>query len=62
MPLDPRLLELLCCPADDEAGARCGGELEDRPDGLRCRACGRLYPVEEGIPVLLADRATREPA
>lgn len=58
MPLDPRLLEILCCPAD-EGGARCFGELAEQADGLLCDRCGRLYPVEEGIPVLLVDRATR---
>lgn len=60
MPLDPRLLEILCCPAD-EGGDRCFGDLEERADGLRCGRCGRLYPVEEGIPVLLVDRAVKVP-
>jgi uncharacterized protein len=58
MPLDPRLLEILCCPAD-EAGERCLGDLAEREDGLLCAKCGRLYPIEEGIPVMLVDRATR---
>lgn len=57
--LDPRLLEILCCPAE-EGGAACHGALEERPGGLRCRACGRVYPVQDGIPVLLPDQATRE--
>lgn len=53
--------ELLACP-------KCRGALSDgvlgdksaRPDGsaLICRACGLAYPVEEGIPVLLIERAT----
>lgn len=45
---------LLACP-------RCGGELRDATSGglptLVCTACALVYPVEEGIPVLLAERA-----
>ena len=58
MPLDPRLLEILCCPAD-EGGERCFGDLSQQPDGLLCGKCGRLYPIEDGIPVMLVDRATK---
>ena len=58
MPLDPRLLEILCCPAD-EAGERCFGDLAERPEGLLCGRCRRLYPIEDGIPVLLVDRAVK---
>lgn len=56
MPLDPRLLEILCCPADHE-GLPCHGDLVERPDSLRCGKCGRVYPIEDGIPVLLVDAA-----
>ncbi len=56
--LDPRLLEILCCPAEHE-GKACHGDLEERADGLRCRACGLLYPIVDGIPVMLPDEATR---
>lgn len=59
MALDPRLLDLLCCPAE-EAGAPCHGLLEERPEGLRCCRCGRIYPIEDGIPVLLPDRGRKE--
>lgn len=54
--LDPRLLEILCCPADRE-GTACHGELEERADGLRCKACGLLYPIVDGIPVMLPEEA-----
>ncbi len=53
MSLDPRLLEILCCPA-------CKGELEAREADLKCRACGLAYPIEDGIPVMLVDRAAKE--
>lgn len=58
MTLDPRLLDLLCCPAE-ENGAPCHGELTERADGLLCGKCARLYPVEDGIPVMLADHARK---
>lgn len=56
--LDPRLLELLCCPADFE-GSPCHGSLEARPEALRCTRCGLEYPIEDGIPVMLVDHAKR---
>lgn len=52
-PLDPKLLELLACPA-------CKKPLTYRPSGpesLDCPACRKRYPVEDGIPVLLAAEA-----
>ncbi|MEJ2871186.1 Trm112 family protein [Actinomycetospora sp. OC33-EN08] len=56
--LDPALLEILACPAPDH------GEL--RPDAdastLTCAACGRTYPVTDGIPVLLLSEATGGPS
>jgi uncharacterized protein YbaR (Trm112 family) len=58
MPLEPRLLEILCCPADHE-GRPCHGDLSELEGGLLCARCGRLYPVEDGIPVMLVDKATR---
>ncbi len=54
--LDPRLLEILCCPAERN-GAPCHGELEERSDGLRCTTCGLLYPIQDGIPVMLVEEA-----
>ncbi len=54
MTLDPRLLDLLCCPAEEE-GEPCHGPLTECPEGLRCERCGRSYPVEDGIPVLLPE-------
>ncbi len=56
MALDPRLLEILCCPSDHE-GAPCHGELREEADGLHCLNCGRVYPIEDGIPVMLPEAA-----
>jgi len=46
------LLKILVCPADH-------GELTVEAEGakLRCRTCGRAYPVREGIPVMLLEEA-----
>ena len=54
MTLDPRLLEILVCPA-------CHGEVRVVPDqsGLECGACGRVYPIRDGIPIMLIDEARK---
>jgi len=44
-PVARDLLALLACPA-------CGGELLARASRLSCRACGRAFPVSDGIPEL----------
>ena len=52
MPIDPEFLEILACPV-------CREPLEYREkegkEELRCKGCRRVYPIEEGIPVLLPD-------
>lgn len=57
--IDADLLEILCCPAVHD-GAPCHGALEAVGDGLRCRACGLVYPVRDGIPVMLQEEARKE--
>lgn len=49
--------EILRCPA-------CGDTLADGEACLSCQnsACGLIYRVEDGIPVLLVDEATRPAA
>jgi uncharacterized protein YbaR (Trm112 family) len=53
VPLDARLLEILICPA-------CHGDVTElaAEKGLECSACGRIYPIREGIPVMLVDEAS----
>ena len=54
MALSKELLEILVCPA-------CKGRvtlLEDET-GLLCYACALRYPIQEGIPVMLADEAEK---
>jgi hypothetical protein len=54
--LDPQLMDILACPAEDHGPLRA----EEGTDVLKCTVCGRRYPVEDGIPVLLIDRALSE--
>ena len=42
------LLDLLVCPVD-KADLRLGGTT------LTCTACGRTYPIEDGIPNMLVE-------
>lgn len=52
-PLAPGLLAILACPADDN---RPPLRLQD--DTLVCDQCGRVYPIRDGIPILLMEEAT----
>ena len=47
----PELLELIVCPAC-RAGLVTGDALS-----LRCTGCARVYPIVDGIPILLVERA-----
>lgn len=52
--MDPALLAILACP-------KCRGSLEpvqqEKTEGLCCRDCAVVYPIEESIPVLLVEEA-----
>jgi uncharacterized protein YbaR (Trm112 family) len=43
--------EQFACPA-------CGGILQFKDMHFTCPGCGRDYPIDDGIPVLIKDRAT----
>jgi uncharacterized protein YbaR (Trm112 family) len=43
-------LRRIVCPV-------CHQSLQLEADAIRCQGCGRRYPIVDGIPVLLADRA-----
>ena len=51
-PVDPRLLEILVCPAT-------GGSLEyDRVRGeLISRSARLAYPIRDGVPIMLPEEA-----
>lgn len=54
MALSSELLKILACP-------QCKGEVLLREDGrgLVCNSCRLVYPVRDGIPVMLADEAEK---
>ena len=56
MPVDRELLEILACPV-------CKTSVEEVRGGagLRCGECGRIYPVEDDIPVMLVEEAEGGP-
>jgi uncharacterized protein YbaR (Trm112 family) len=47
---DPEVLDQLACPV-------CLGALRFVEEQLNCTACGRIYLIVGGIPVLIAGRA-----
>ena len=50
--IDPKLLEILACPACDERPP-----VVLRGEKLVCEKCGRQYPIKDGIPVMLVEEA-----
>jgi hypothetical protein len=52
MAVSKELLDILACP-------KCKGEinLNQKGDGLICRACKLVYPIRDDIPVMLIDEA-----
>lgn len=58
MSLAPQLLEVLVCPAEDHAPLTHDAEAQT----LTCTSCSRVYPVRDGLPVLLLDEVLTAPA
>jgi uncharacterized protein YbaR (Trm112 family) len=46
------LLNILICPS-------CGSAVREVNNALECTACHYRYPIENGIPVMLVDRAEK---
>jgi len=57
MPVSQALLDILVCPECKQPV-----KLTEKQDGLRCAACRRIYPIIDDIPVMLVDKAKRDPA
>lgn len=55
MDIDPELLEILACPICKESV-----ELTKDKKGLKCVKCKRIYPIRDGIPVMLIEEAYTE--
>lgn len=51
--IDNKLLDILACPD-------CKGDVEYKKDEEKiiCTNCGRIYPVKDGIPVMLVEEST----
>ena len=56
VPIPKELLDILVCPV-------CNTPVKLLADGsgLKCGACRRVYPVRDGIPVMLPEEATIAP-
>jgi len=52
--VDTRLLELLVCPL-----TRGPLEYDEQKQALISRAAGLVYPIRDGIPIMLFEEATR---
>lgn len=52
------LLEWLVCPACKQKVELC--EYQPTSWGLRCQPCRRIYPIREGIPIMLIEEAIPE--
>jgi uncharacterized protein YbaR (Trm112 family) len=51
MEMVKEFLDILACPT-------CKGPLQDAGGALVCHACRLLYPIRNGIPILLAEEAS----
>lgn len=56
MSIEPELLKILACPV-------CKTDIKLTADeqGLKCVKCSRVYPIQDGIPVMLIDEASIDP-
>ena len=51
------LLEILVCPVCKKPLV-----LKDGGQSLKCAECRRVYPVRDGIPIMLVDEAVIDPS
>jgi uncharacterized protein YbaR (Trm112 family) len=52
------VLELIVCPVCHARLSLPEVSLEDEASFVQCTGCGRRYPIEDGIPVLLEARSS----
>lgn len=57
MAISKQFLEILACPV-----CKTKVELTKDGEGLRCAKCRRVYPIRDGIPVMLVEEAKIEDA
>jgi uncharacterized protein len=55
MKITEEFVEMMICPA-------CQSKVRLREDGsaIKCLGCRRVYPIEDDMPMMLADKATIE--
>lgn len=46
------LLNILICPA-------CGAAVREKDNAIECTDCKNRYPIEDGIPMMLVERAKK---
>jgi uncharacterized protein YbaR (Trm112 family) len=54
----PELIDILVCPLCKVEVVLI--EYRSEKHGLKCKECQRIYPIEDGIPVMLVDEAILE--
>jgi uncharacterized protein YbaR (Trm112 family) len=52
--LEPWLIEILACPA-----CRAAVQVDEAASTIVCTGCRLVYPVRDGIPIMLVDEALR---
>jgi uncharacterized protein YbaR (Trm112 family) len=52
--MDSQLLDMLACPDTHHARLT----YDETAQTLTCTECARIFPIRDGIPVLLIDEAT----
>ncbi|HCG37229.1 MAG: hypothetical protein SGVNAXEH_000083 [Holophagaceae bacterium] len=50
--MNPKMFDILCCPV-------CQGDVVLSDYEIACVKCHLRYPIEDGIPVMLAERARK---
>jgi len=58
-PISKELLDILACPLCKTEVKLVGNKKSGF--GLKCIKCNRVYPVKDGIPVMLVDEAEIKP-
>jgi uncharacterized protein YbaR (Trm112 family) len=56
MPISASLLAILACPL-----CKADVKLTADANGLKCVSCHRVFPIRDGIPVMIIDEASVEP-
>ncbi|MFO8052761.1 MAG: Trm112 family protein [Candidatus Omnitrophota bacterium] len=48
--MDNKLLKILACPV-------CKADIKLDKEKIVCQKCGRIYPIKDGIPIMLEEEA-----